>query len=201
MSGTQRLPGGRPRKASLIESTYAELDIARVLITHQVNFRFNERKMKKGEDFDLLITFPNATKVCADTKCKLESTPFSEQTIRNSLDDLRKRNLPKNMPGIIFAKIPREWVQDDTGHQQIVEITNRFLRSTGRIVSVKYYTSLVTEDGSLVREIIAWYEIPNPCNRFDGNADWRLFNTISKTATSSNGMPLHWKRILNGDSI
>jgi hypothetical protein len=185
----------------MLESTYAELDIARALITHQAEFRFNERKMKRGDDFDLLITFPNGIEVCADTKCKLESTPFSQQTIKNSLDDARKRNLPSDRPGIIFAKIPREWVQDDAGHQQIIEITNCFLRRTRRIVSVKYYTSLVTEDGSVVREIIAWYEISNPHNRFDGAADWRLFPKVSETATSWNGMPPHWKRILKGDSI
>jgi hypothetical protein len=157
--------------------------------------------MKRGEDFDLLIRFPNAIEVCADTKCKLESTPFSEQTIKNSLEDARKRNLPSDRPGIIFAKIPREWVQDEAGHQQIVEITNRFLRQTGRVVSVKYYTSLVTEDGSIVREIMGWYEISNPHNRFDEAADWRLFAEVSETATSWNGMPAHWKRILKGDSI
>ena len=185
----------------MIESTYAELDIARALITHQAEFRFNERIMKKGEDFDLLVTFPNGREVCADTKCKLESTPFSEQTIKNSLDDARKRNLPSDRPGIIFVKIPREWVQDESSHQQLIEITNRFLRPTGRIVSVKYYTSLVAEDGLLVREIIGWYEIANPHNRFDRAADWRLFATVSEKATSWNGMPPHWKRILKGDSI
>lgn len=185
----------------MIESTYAELDIARALISFKVDFRFNERKMKRGEDFDLLIRLPNGSEVCADTKCKLESTPFSEQTIKNTLGYARKRNLPRDRPGIIFAKIPREWVKDDAGHQQLVEITNRFLTSTGSIVSVKYYTSLVAHDGPVVREIMGWYEISNPGNRFDATAEWRLFPTVSKTATLWNGMPAHWKRLLKGDSI
>lgn len=186
----------------MIESTYAELDIARALITHNRKFIFNDRTGKRGADFDLLITLPDGTEACADTKCKLESTAFSEQTILNSLEDARSRNLPKTRPGIIFAKIPREWVETDEQHQKIVEITERFFKTTERIVSVKYYVSFISEDEHLFRETMGWYEIANPRNRFDKAVDWRLFASHSEVAAFSwNGMPPHWKRILRGDFL
>jgi len=186
--------------AKQIESTYAELDIARALICHRAQFRFNEKKNKKGEDFDLLITFPNGTAVCADTKCKLESTQFSERTIKDTLEDARRRNLPADRPGIVFAKIPNEWIDTEAGRKNVADAGERFLRNTGRVVSVKFYSSYIVEDGTLLREAMRWFEIANPKNRFDPNADWQLFANLWESASDWNGMPQHWKRLLRGDS-
>jgi len=52
------------RTPTQIESTYAELDIARTMIATKVKFAFNEITFKKGSDFDLLITFPNGLTAC-----------------------------------------------------------------------------------------------------------------------------------------
>ena len=63
-----------------IESTYAVLDIARILTIYSHTFNFNICSNRRGDDFDLLITCPNGMEVCAETKCKLEVTPFDETT-------------------------------------------------------------------------------------------------------------------------
>jgi hypothetical protein len=187
--------------AEQIEPTYAELDIARALISNKVGFKFNERQHKRGEDFDLLITCPNGMVACADTKCKLETTPFSKQTIKNAIDHARKQNLPEDRPGIVFVKVPVDWVRDAETASQLVAVANQAF--TGRLVSVKFYTSYVDviQDGIVVREAMSWHEIINRRSRFEPDANWHLFSMVSEPATSWNGMPPHWKRILKGDWI
>jgi hypothetical protein len=91
-----------------IESAYAELDIARLLIAYNHKFNFNVRKNKRGEDFDLLITCPNGMEVCAETKCKLEETPFTENTLNSVLQHARYQNLPRSRPGMIFCQVATE---------------------------------------------------------------------------------------------
>ena len=184
-----------------IESTYAELDIARALIVHEVKFRFNERKNRKGEDFDLFITMPNGLEVCAETKCKYEEGALSAGGIRNVLDVARKQNLPRNEPGIIFCKLPVDWLHTDEQFALISAATNEFFSRNTRIVSVKFYTSYVYEDEIAIRENMGWHEVPNRRNRFDTTTDWRLFPVTPEVARSWNGMPDHWRHILHGDNI
>jgi hypothetical protein len=90
-----------------IESAYAELDIARLLTIYNHRFAFNVRQNMKGSDFDLLITCPNGVEVCAETKCKLEETTFTEKTLKDVLEHARAQNLPSSRPGIIFVKLHR----------------------------------------------------------------------------------------------
>lgn len=187
------------KNAEQIESTYAELDIARALIANNVRFSFNERKQKRGEDFDLLVSCPNGIVACADTKCKLETTPFSEQTVKNAIDHARKQNLPSDRPGIVFIKVPVEWLRGEETTQKLVEVADRSF--TGRLASIKFYTSYVVQDGIVLREAMAWHEITNQKTRFTPNANWHLFSMKWENATSWNGMPPHYKRLLKGDSI
>jgi hypothetical protein len=101
------------KTTELIESTYAELDIARLLMAYSHKFIFNVRQNRRGEDFDLLITCPNGIEVCAETKCKLEETPFTEDTLRRVLEHARYQNLPRSRPGMIFTKLPQKWIEDE----------------------------------------------------------------------------------------
>ena len=68
-----------------LEATYAELDFGRMLLASGVPFRFVVRSGIIGSDYDIEITLPDGLTVCADAKCKLESTTFSEETVRNTL--------------------------------------------------------------------------------------------------------------------
>src|SRR5262249_14012432 len=151
-------------------------------------------------DFDLLVTMPDGRKVCAETKCKVEAGSFSENTIINSLDEARARNLPSDRPGIIFAKLPVEWITDEN-HTRLVEVTGKFFSRTQRVVSVKYYSSYIFDDPLMIREAMSWFEIANRRNRFDAKSDWRLFPDNAEVAQSWNGMPPHWHRILDGAEI
>lgn len=163
-------------------------------------FNFNIRTEKKGKDFDLLITCPNGIDVCGETKCKLEETTFTENTLMHVLEHARSQNLPSSRPGMIFVKLPLKWIEDEAGHQRVVDVTNKFFNNTKKIVSVKYYTSFVGEVTGFenVGETLAWYEIPNPHNRFDALADWQLFPGVSDVVKRWNGRPPHWKPIIKG---
>jgi hypothetical protein len=186
---------------SQIESTYAELDVARLMIATNVQFIFNERKLKQRSDHDLLITFPTGLEVCGETKCKIEATTQSEGTIIRSLEHARDKNLPDDWPGIVFAKVPYDWIKDEPGREVVGRAATQFLEASPSIVSVKFLASTVLGDGIETREALSWIEYGNPDNRFDPEGDWRLFPTTWESSSDWNGMPPHWKRILRGDWI
>jgi hypothetical protein len=74
-----------------VEGTYAELDFGRMLYLNRVPFRFVVPQGTTGLDYDIEVEYPNGVIACADAKCKIESTEFSENTIRNTLSKARKQ--------------------------------------------------------------------------------------------------------------
>jgi hypothetical protein len=78
---------------------------------------------------------------CADTKCKFESTEVRAESIRDSLEHARSQ-LPKDRPGIIFVKMPGHWLDAPTSVISFVREAESFLRNTGRVVSVKFYSPM-----------------------------------------------------------
>jgi len=121
-----------------IEATYAELDFGRMLYSAGIVFRFVEPRQEKGADYDIEIVMTDGTTVCADAKCKIETTNFSENSVKNTLDHAR-RQFPKDRPSAIFVKTPVRWVETIVAATQLNEIAHRFLRGTQRVVSIKYY--------------------------------------------------------------
>jgi hypothetical protein len=177
-----------------IEATYAELDFGRMLYVNDVNFRFVEPQQKKGSDFDIEIILADGLVLCGDAKCKIETTEFSEATVMNSLSHARKQ-FPSDRPSIVFVKIPSQWLLQPAANRSLNEIAQDFLRGTGRIVSVKYYTSTVAwKDGWITHDHI-FAEISNPNNRFDAERDWRMFASPRKD-NHWNGMPPRWRRLI-----
>jgi hypothetical protein len=72
----ETIPGLERLKSADIQSTCAELDLGRMLYCGDVDFRFVRPQQIKGADYDIEIELANWT-VCADAKCKIESTDFS----------------------------------------------------------------------------------------------------------------------------
>ena len=176
-----------------LEGTYAELDLGRMLHIAGHTFRFIKPKQMKREDYDVEIILPDGTILCADAKCKIETTDFSKETVINALDKARKQ-LP-DRPGIIFVKVPSHWIEEQDAGQELNDIALDFLRGTGRIVSVKYYISrLIYRKGTLIHDH-AFREISNPNNRFDNDRDWDILIEPAPRG-SWNGMPTHWRRLL-----
>ena len=160
-----------------IEGTYAELDLGRMLYQSDLSFRFVTRSGKKGDDFDIEILFSDGVTVCADAKCKIETTEFSEQTVLNSLRHARGQ-FPKDKPSIVFVKMPSRWIADNSNMKEMLtKIATVFLRGTGRVVSVKYYASQIQWEDGHVLHVQAFHEISNNCdiNRFDPSRNWDMF--------------------------
>ena len=186
-----------------IEGTYAELDLGRMLYQSDIAFRFVVGSGKKGDDFDIEITFENDIVVCADAKCKIEATQFSEQTVLNSLHHARNQ-FPKNKPSIIFVKIPPRWLAERPDiKERLTKVADDFLRGTGRVVSVKYYISNIQWENGHVLHIQAFQEINNHnlINRFDPSRNWDMFEETDETS-GPNGfenfsdVPIRWRRLI-----
>jgi hypothetical protein len=182
----------RLRRAD-IESKYAELDLARMLYCASVDFHFVRPEQKKGSDYDIEIFLKDWT-VCADAKCKIETTDFSIRTVENSLADARKQ-FPRDRPSFVFVKVPARWLSNLSVAVALLDIGRTFLRQTGRIVSVKYYASHLVQRDGILGHTHVFKEISNPRNRFDPNRDWDVFAEPPQKE-SWNGMPPRWKRLL-----
>jgi hypothetical protein len=177
-----------------IEGTYTELDFGRMLYLNKVPFRFVVPQGATGFDYDIEIEYPNSVIAAADAKCKIETTDFSENTIRNTLNKARKQ-LPASSPGIVFVKVPPRWIADAKNVAAMLEVARSFLRRTRRVVSVKYYSSPITFADNMLRHDHAYKELSNPVTDFGNDADWNIFRKF-RLPPEMNGMPAHWQRII-----
>src|SRR5579872_82605 len=89
----QRVPGfdeciWRMRNGD-VEGTLAELNIGRMLYLNKVMFRFVVPQGVKEKDYDFDIICPNGRLACADAKCKIEETSFSEGGIKEAFRTAR----------------------------------------------------------------------------------------------------------------
>jgi hypothetical protein len=177
-----------------IESSYAELDLGRMLYASGINFRFVRPQQVKGLDYDVEIILHDGCVVCADAKCKINTTEFSENTVKHSLQKARGQ-FPKDRPSIIFMKVPQRWLEQAKIGKSLNEIAIEFLRGTGRIVSVEFYVEeLIWRDG-LTTHNLMFTEISNPNNRFDKARNWDMFANPNEAGTWST-MPARWRRLL-----
>jgi hypothetical protein len=188
-----------------IESTYAELEIARLLYSKSsASFQFRTPIGIKKKDYDLEVSYDDGVTVCAETKCKVEETEITLETIRRSFKKAREQ-MPSDRPGIIFVKVPRFWLDDEQFAFAMSDLANNYLREAPKIVSIKYYTASVVYEkewhGDKTAEVVAYQEHSNPNHRFDlfRGKDWRIFPTDPSTQppprVSFNGMPPHWRRL------
>lgn len=194
----QDVPGfddclGGLRKGDL-EGTYAELDLGRMLYSYRVNFRYIRRHGVRGEDYDVEIIYPDGVVACTEAKCKVETTDFGADTVRNSLNQACGQ-LPTNLPGIAFVKVPQNWMPHPTFGRELRRVAREFLADNPTVVSVKYYVSHLTFEGENLRHEHAYEEIDNPTNAFDASRDWKLFYRVNPPP-EWHGMPPHWKRVL-----
>jgi hypothetical protein len=171
-------------EAGNVESAYASLEMARILVTHatdsKLTLRFVTPSNIKRRDYDLSIRCGDGVRICAETKCKLEETEITLKTVKRTLSKA-KRQLPKRAPGMIFLKVPRFWIDDPTFVGEMRKLAARMLVETSWIVSIKYYTSRIVEErdarGEYLSEIIGFDEYANPAHRFTKwrNRDWYMF--------------------------
>jgi hypothetical protein len=122
-------------RSGLVESTYSELEAGGFLRDRGVRFRYVTPSGARGADYDAEIPLPGGGKLNCEMKCKVESTDLSEAAVRNPLQDARKQ-LPPGEPGLVFLKIPEQWVRQPEVAQVVLTAIDTFLRGTSRVVAV-----------------------------------------------------------------
>lgn len=178
-----------------LEPTLCELDIGRMIYINDWSFKFIEPQYTKGTDYDFEIVFSPELTLCADAKCKIESTPLSEQTITNALTKARKQ-LPQDHPGVVFVKFPSEWMRIDGFEATLLQAANKFFNSTTRIVSLIYYSAPINFKDGYMTHGHRFMEVHNAHGKF-GKRDWRLFNKWHPVPGVQNAMPPKWRRLVN----
>jgi len=179
--------------ADQVEATLAELEFAKLLYMHGLDFKFVvPDKAAGGRNYDFEIRLRSHPVVCADAKCKLESTEIDAESVKNTLVKGRSQ-LPKDKPGIIYVKVPQHWFDDPRMADALQRIAMDFMRSTKRIVLVCYYISHLSFEPENQRTVHrhAYQENQNPKNRFPYR-NWQLFKNYTVPPDWVNGMPPTW---------
>lgn len=159
-----------------IESTFAELEVGKLLFIYRVPFRFVVPKEIKGSDYDIELKVGEYL-VCADVKHRLETTPEGEDTLLKLLSRAANRQLPADKPGAFFVSLPQSWNQDgqqDRHLQTFESIAHRLWGITRRVVSVVFYFSLALDFEGDTAPIILISEFTSTTHRFDKNSDWSI---------------------------
>lgn len=178
-----------------IEATLAELEFAKLLYLHNLDFKFVvPDKAAGGRNYDFEFRLNSHPVVCADAKCKLESTKVGAESVKTTLAKGRSQ-LPKDKPGIVYVKVPQHWFDDKTMADELRRIARDFLRSTERIVQVCFYISHVTmspeRQQMLHQHAFDEIQNPNAGSRF-APRDWRLFKNFTPPDDWVMGFPPTW---------
>jgi len=144
-----------------IESTLAVFEIARELYWQDIKFEFIRRSGHAQRDYDLRITYPDGRVACAETKCRIEETPYSVRKLEATLSKARKQ-LPRGQHGLLFIKIPDSWMDNLINRTDMTQAVEKFLRNTTRVVSVKLFSPLFIFENGAVFNLRRFCEITNP---------------------------------------
>jgi hypothetical protein len=139
---------------------------------------------------------PNGQVACADAKCKIEETIFSEGGIKEALKKARGQ-LPNEKPGIVFVKVPEHYLADPDFQAKSIQLAQRFLGGVTRIVSVKYYVEPIRLFSNVMQVQLGFGEVSNPKTDFGNNVDWSVFRKHD-LPPEANGIPQHYDRIILG---
>jgi hypothetical protein len=79
---TEAKPGSKRVGASeRCAQQHQKLDFGRLLHVHEVKFRFVVPTMRKGDDYDFEVIYPDGLAVPADAKCKFETTKINPGSV------------------------------------------------------------------------------------------------------------------------
>jgi hypothetical protein len=121
-------------KSRDLEASVAELEGAKLLFQSEIPFRFVEETGKKGADYDVDATLSIGAVAC-ETKCKIETTSLSVETIANSLATARDQ-LPSDRAAVVFIRTPDHWVTDPKVEETVKTGLKKGFAATRRISAV-----------------------------------------------------------------
>ncbi len=118
-----------------LESALGEMECTSLVAASEMQFRFVTPAGTKGEDYEGEVTTRNNRVLCCEMKAKSEATSFDGRTLYNTLESARKQ-LPKGKPGMVFVKIPEEWLKQDAIRSAVESAVEKVFRQSQRLVAV-----------------------------------------------------------------
>ncbi len=112
-----------------VESALGELEGAQRLFAAGRKIKFMVPSGVKGKDYDVETYLSDGTLVACEMKCKFEATNLSERTIEETIKNASGQ-LPKDILGAVFLKIPESWVKEERFEEVISAATQRAFRHT-----------------------------------------------------------------------
>ena len=185
----QVVPGFRDVLNRLIadepEAIIAEFETARLLSFSGIRFAFRLPVGKSGSDYDLNIFFENHP-IAGETKCKIDTTDSTPDKLLRVLKRSARKQMPKDMAGIFFIKIPNSWIKHPNPNELQHAVVNPLFERYKRIVAVYFYCNLADDLITHVCPVTLMNCHLNQDHRFDKAVRWdNLFKQLS-------GVPNWW---------
>jgi hypothetical protein len=118
-----------------LESALGEMECAALLAHPNLNFRFVTPTGFKGRDYEVEVMTSANRIVCSEIKTKSEKTSLGAKTLGSTLGKARKQ-LPKNHPGLVLVRIPKEWVEQQDIQTVVGDEVAKLFKHSHRIVAV-----------------------------------------------------------------
>jgi hypothetical protein len=117
-----------------LETCLAELKAAKLILSSGIPFRFVDEIGVTGSDYDIEMHL-NETVVACESKCKIEDTEMSSNSVENTLGQARKQ-LPADKAGVVFLTIPELWARHPESNDKVIGGINAVFGNTRRISAV-----------------------------------------------------------------
>jgi hypothetical protein len=162
-------------------SRFAELEVGSHLFSRGIKFEFVVPTGEKGKDFDIKIIEPLI--INCEVKHKIESTSLSDSTLTNTIRSANDQ-IPKDVPAIIFIKIPEEWISD----KKLKEVIDRvfepfFQRNSTHITGIM----LRWEERDSINEGMFYWKFEFHVNKY-----FKLNDDIDLFLQQINGTRNNW---------
>ena len=144
-----------------VEAFFAELQSAQILRYTGAYLEFPEPAGKRALDYDLIAELPNKVVVACDAKCKVESDLHNPNAIVNTIRKARDQ-LPKNMPTIVFVKVPESWAESGKLYSAFSDLIRGALRNTTRVSAVVVFKAQFRERGNEYKYDMSLKQFQNP---------------------------------------
>ena len=157
-----------------IEPGFYDLEAAKLFFMNELTFSFAGPVGGSGTGYDLEVIGRGGQQICVDTKTRIATTGTSLFNLRNTLDQAAAR-LGHEMPGVLVARLPVDWIGEDYQETPFAQVATEFLRANDGIVSVIAHANIVEVYEGYVSSTPTVRTFPNDAHRFDKSLNWTLF--------------------------
>jgi hypothetical protein len=174
-----------------LEDIVVELQIATMLVRGGHPVKFKPRSGIDRQDFDIEIYFRKRANIFAEIKCKRDETAVNVNNLRRTLYEAEKQ-LPTAKPGVVFVRIPTDWLQYENLAPEVDRVIRNFFRNISHVNAVVFVWEEWIELQENLRASIIKFKLnlhPSPQYSFD-NLNELLLPTQIPSRTKGGFMEL-----------